>query len=94
MTESRKPKRTVLETLALIQRLKIYLLAYDYPLALGEIAEDMGLNQNETSRLLDQMGATKHRHGLYIYLPTKTDIELASAIYDRLAQLAHNASPL
>jgi len=88
MTETRKPKRTIPETLALVQRLKIYLLAHDYPVALGEIAEDMDLNQNETSRLLDQVGATKHRHGLYIYIPTEADVELASAIYEQLAKAA------
>lgn len=87
----RAPKRTVPETLALIQRLKIYLLAHDYPLALGEIAEDMELTQNETTRLLGQIGVTKYRHGLYIYTPTEADVKLASAIYERLEQLAKEA---
>jgi hypothetical protein len=87
----RKRKRTLPETLSQIQRLKIYLLGHDYPLALGEIAEDMELTQNETSRLLEQIGATKYRHGLYIYMPTEADVELASAIYERVSQLARGA---
>lgn len=95
MDSARKPKRTLPETLMQIQRLKIRLLDYDHPIVLGQIKEDTGLNDNEAIRALDYLdklgGLTKTTWGGYQYLPTEADVELASAIYERLAQLAQGA---